>query len=150
MRAHAVTHTNTHTLSSADEHYFINPADFYEALDLYLNDFEGQNYLTYIKFNATTGNATHPRKIAASKIMFYVKGLVKTQDYLDFIRQSREAIDLPVTLNGDTRNLPVFAMGFMYDFYEQYMNVNEYMVKNLAFVAIGNLSRDLYRNRRVI
>lgn len=77
--------------------------------------------------------------VCASKMDFYVRGLVKTNDYLTFIRGVRRAVDEEVTTPGtdDKVKIPAFAMGFMFDFYEQYMNVNDYMVKNLGYAFIG-------------
>jgi len=59
-----------------------------------------------------------------------------------FLTNLRETEDITANINNirkvtDGSSIPCFVNGFTFDFYEQYVRVNEYLVTNLGYVALG-------------
>jgi len=70
-----------------------------------------------------------PPKIYTFRIIF-VQGTVYTDpDAVSFITQSRRVTD--------GSGIPSYPGGFVYDLYEQYIHVNEYLGQQMGYIAIG-------------
>jgi len=67
--------------------------------------------------------------ILTTKLAFYCTNMDDTKPILQFIRASRKAID--------GVHLDAFPSGFIYALYEQYLDVNHYLIMCLIYVGIG-------------
>jgi patched 1 protein len=115
------------------------PADekFYQILKLFLQSSSGVSSVGNVrvirKANEFNPGEFEITNVSAVALTFLQDGLYNIDDLLNYIRAIRKITDK----YRDDYGYPIFPGGFVFDFYEQYLNVNEYLFTNLLYVLIG-------------
>jgi len=102
---------------------FVLPAFFYPALNNWLSlPGAGSALASSFQFD-------EDGKIEAMKITFIQENLFTLSDIVEHIHATRAITD--------TSNLGCFPSGFVYNLYEQYLNVRTYLGSHLGYVALA-------------
>jgi hypothetical protein len=109
---------------SASPCYWINATRFDELLNIWLYSSAGVRYLEQVSLDVTT----NPPHLYSTRIVFVQAGLYTDQLIVDFIVQSRRVTD--------SQPVPMYPSGFLYDLYEQYVNVNKYLAQQMGYLCI--------------
>jgi len=102
---------------------FVLPNFFYPALN---------NWLSLPGTGAALSSSfqfDEDARIQAMKITFIQENLFTLSDIIEHIHATRAITD--------TSNLGCFPSGFVYNLYEQYLNVRKYLVSHLGYVALA-------------
>jgi hypothetical protein len=104
---------------------FVQPQYFELLLHLWLSTPDGISSLEQVERDYNF----NPPKILSFHIVF-VQGTVRSdEDAVRFIVGSRKVTD--------NAGVPLFPSGFVYDLYEQYVDVNKYLSDQMGYISIG-------------
>jgi len=104
---------------------FVNPGWFNFLIDQWLSTSAGIYYVE--QFSRTVIDV--PPKILALRLIFLQNGIYNDEDAVKNIVQTRRI--------SDASSLPMYPSGFVFDLYEQYVNVRKYLGQQLGFISIG-------------
>jgi Niemann-Pick C1 protein len=98
------------------------PAFFYPLLRQWLVTARGVSFASRLRFN-------DDGTLRTTSIRFFMTGISTAEDMVRVIEDTRSVLD--------RQPLPLFPEGFVFNFYEQYLNVGPTLVRNLVWVVLG-------------
>jgi len=108
--------------------HWVKPTFFNMILDTWLSSSDGIFYLDQFSRTEQLTPDTIP-SVTALRLVFLQSTVYSDQDAVNNIRATRHVTD--------HAKIPCYPAGFVFDLYEQYVNVEKYLGEQLGYAAIG-------------